>query len=335
MFRSLSRVFLLLSGIAALCSSPFQAKAQLTLTAGAVTAGFGLTTFATGFPTDGAVGPLGITFTASGGVLVADYPGNLRLFATDVDGQIASAAINVTNYGSHNALGLATTGGSHYMAQQSAGRILQVNPDTSFNHVVLGGLNGSVGLVTNPLNGHLLASINGSAKIIDLNPVTGVATDVITGLSDVDGISLSADGTVVYAAVRGNGRLQGYNLASHALVFDTPVPNLDGTVAGTGLLAGNIFANTTDGHLLEIDLTTGIQTLIATGGSRGDFVAADPNGTLLVTQTDRVLRLTAPSGGGFGNNVPEPGSMALMAGLSLSASLFFARRRKQSHQWKM
>ena len=41
-----------------------------------------------------------------------------------------------------------------------------------------------------------------------------------------------------------------------------------------------------------MNLATATQTIIASGGSRGDFVTVDPNnGTLLVTQSDRIMRL--------------------------------------------
>src|SRR5580704_17015861 len=64
----------------------------MTLTpAGA--AEFTISTFADNFPTTGfCCGPLGIAFPTSGGaVMVADYPGNVRVFATDTDNQLASA----------------------------------------------------------------------------------------------------------------------------------------------------------------------------------------------------------------------------------------------------
>jgi hypothetical protein len=65
--------------------------------------------------------------------------------------------------------------------------------------------------------------------------------------------------------------------------------------------------------LVEVNLATHNRTLIFSGGSRGDLVSVDTNnGSLLITQTDSVLRLTPPAGGGFGSaSVPEPGSLGL------------------------
>jgi len=59
-------------------------------------------------------------------------------------------------------------------------------------------------------------------------------------------------------------------------------------------MAGKIYANENNGNVIEIDLLTKSQTIIATGGSRGDFVAVDPNGSLLLTQTDRICGLRRP-----------------------------------------
>jgi len=51
--------------------------------------------------------------------------------------------------------------------------------------------------------------------------------------------------------------------------------------------------NTNSGTLIEINQTTMAQTVLAIGGSRGDFVTVDPtNDTLLITQTDRIIRLS-------------------------------------------
>ena len=66
----------------------------------------------------------------------------------------------------------------------------------------------------------------------------------------------------------------------------------DGIALGKGPVAGNLFVNTNGGTVVEVNLATAAKTLIASGGSRGDFVTVDPNnGTLLVTQSDRIMRL--------------------------------------------
>src|SRR5262249_30262419 len=120
-------------------------------------------------------------------------------------------------------------------------------------------------------------------------------------------------------------------LYQSALIPGTP----DGIALGTGILAGNLFVNTHAGTLLELNLATDALTTIAEGGSRGDFAIADPNdGSLLLTQTDRVLRLTAPPGGGFGFGappnaaplVPEPSALALIM-VGVGALAVWQRRR--------
>ena len=91
----------------------------MTLTAAGV-AQFSLSTFVDGFPVTSAgfnacCGPLGIAFPTTGGVLVSDYSGNVRLFATDTDNQLASAGVIGQNYGFANAVGLASSLGNIYM----------------------------------------------------------------------------------------------------------------------------------------------------------------------------------------------------------------------------
>jgi len=85
--------------------TPFvMALAAMAVTPAGASQGFTITTFASGFPSalggsGGIVGPMGITFPSAGGVLVADFPGNVRLFASDSDGQTAGAAPVGQNYG--------------------------------------------------------------------------------------------------------------------------------------------------------------------------------------------------------------------------------------------
>src|SRR5262249_43561288 len=142
--------------------------------------GFQLSTFATGFPYDGATGPLGIAFPSSGGVLVTDFPGNARLFPTRNDGQVAGAAPVGQNYGTGYAAGLAQAGGAIYMAQQTNGAVIQVNPNGTFNQTIVSGLPSATGIVANPVNGQLFVSttaLGGAPGVLyEVNPLTKTST---------------------------------------------------------------------------------------------------------------------------------------------------------------
>jgi hypothetical protein len=308
------------------------APAELMLTSAGVAKGFELTTFATGFPSASfGAGPFGIVFPAGGGVLVSDAPGNVRLFPTNANNQLASSAPVGGFYGFLNAEGMAIAGGNIYMVQGTDGNIRQINSDGSSNQVIVSGLPSAVGIVTNPANGHLFVSNTGTNKIVDIDPVARTTTLFVTA-PDPDGLTISPDGSILYAAVRGaggGGHLIGYDTSTRAIVFDSgPINGVDGTALGVGgMTAGNIYANTLDGRVVEVNLTTLTQTVIATGGSRGDFVAVDPyNGTLLLTQTDRIMRLGPP--GIFA--VPEPNTWLLFASGALALIGYGWRWRKRA-----
>ena len=294
----------------------------MSLTAGATTAGFALTTFATGFPSSGNVGPLGIAFSG-GSVIVSDYPGNVRVFPTDSDGQSAASVPVAQNYGGANAVGIASVGGAYYMTQQSAGNLVQINANGTFNQTILTGLPAATGIAADPANGHLFVSTIGTNLVYDVDPIAKTKTL----FKNISADGLTTDGVTLYAEA--NNRILGYRISDGAQVFDSGAigDGPDGTALGTGSLAGNIFVNTNGGRLLEYNLLgMPVATTIGTGGSRGDFVTVDPNGTLLLTQTDRILRLAAPQGGSFG--VPESGTLALMGSLSVMALGLLRRRRK-------
>jgi hypothetical protein len=98
---------------------PRQLLSGLTLTAAGRAAGFGLLTFATGFPErfGTAIGPLGMVFPATGGVLVSDGPGNVRLFSSDTNGQDAIAVPPVydTSYGTSYPADMVRVGNNLYL----------------------------------------------------------------------------------------------------------------------------------------------------------------------------------------------------------------------------
>ena len=280
------------------------------LTAAGTTAGFTLSKFADNFPVGNGVGPLGIAFVGGGQVMVSDYPGNVRIFPTDTDGQHANTIPVVQNYGFSNAVGLAKLGNFVYMTQQGAGNVVRLNLNGTFNSPVVGGIPFATGIFAT--NGKLYVSDCCSGTgIYAVDPVAN--TKVVFKTGSFDGIS--SDGTILYAEI--GGHIRGYRLSDGVEVFDSGFINgADGTELGAGTLDGKIFVNTNFGELWEVDLANpSDKTLLVTGGTRGDFVTADPNGTLLFTQTADIWRLAPAAGGCIGtacNNVPEPGSMLLM-----------------------
>ena len=294
---------------------------QMTLTPAGVSAGFSLTTFATGFPSvAGQIGPLGMAFTSSGGVMVADYAGNVRLFP-DQDGQIADSiapgVTPVSSFGQLNADGLAFAGGQFYLAQQGNGQVVRLNADgtaVTGSNAAVTAIASATDIAVNPANGHLFVSTGaGGGRVCDVNPATNSATVWPPTIPNADGLTVSADGATLYVAQisdsSGYGNIQGYSIANQTKTWDLNAVNpnahithIDGLAIGFGAFSGTIFANTNDGQLWQIALPSGQATLIASGGTRGDFAEPDASGqgSLLLTQSDRILRLSpfTPSGGG-------------------------------------
>jgi RHS repeat-associated protein len=287
----------------------------LALTPAAQAAGFTLTNFAAGFPTDPnrpTVGPIGMDFPDDGGVLVSDILGNVRRFPTDNDGQDANSVAPGQNYGL-SGLGLAHVGSNIYMTRGNANDLVQINPDGTLRQEIVTNLDVPQGLVANPANGHLLVGTPGNNTILDVDPIQKTFTVLVRNVPAPDGLSVSLDGSTVYAAARGaggGGHILGFRTSDGTEVFDSGdigglAPSLDGTAVGAGSLSGFIFANTNDGRVLQVSLATNASgshdmVVIADGGTRGDFVAVDPhNGTLLLTQSDNIVRLTPPAGASF------------------------------------
>jgi hypothetical protein len=276
----------------------------LTLTQAGINQGFSLSTFATNFPNDGSVGPLGIGFPVSGGVVVGDRLNNVRLFPTDSDGQSAATVAPTATYNAPH--GFARVNGKMYLALAGAGEVIQVNDDGTFNHIVVSGLTEAAGLVADPADGHLFVSTVHQDNIWDVDPIAQTAT-LFVNTGKPDGITITADASILYAAQQEQfSSVIGFYTSTGAIAFGPiSVPgNPDGVALGTGALAGNLFVNNNNGTVVEINLTTLTQTVIASNGSRGDFVTVDPNNndnSLLLTQTDSIARLTAPINGGFVN----------------------------------
>src|SRR5262249_41086186 len=146
---------------------------------------------------------------------------------------------------------------------------------------------------------------------------TGPAT------ANFDGMSFTPLGDRLFVADHhdsalpaGSGEVIGFCTATAlcgsagSILYTSPViaGNPDGVAIGLGVLSNFLYVNNNNGTVVEINLLTNALVTIATGGSRGDFIATDPaqpsSGfgfpSLLLTQTDTILRLDPPGGGWFG-----------------------------------
>lgn len=312
--------------VALLTASATPSQAALVLTSQGSAQGFTLSTFASGFSSTSGLGPLGIGFPSNGTVLVSDAFGVVRVFPNHSDGQTTAGAVIGANYNTViGSLGIANVGSSLFMATHNAGTVIPINSlGQQAGAAVATGISSSRDIVLNPNNGHLFVS--GSNGIWDVDLVGG--TKNLFKSFDTDGLSI--DGTILYAAT-GFGVLRGFRLSDGVEVFTVTINGVDGTALGNGILAGKIFANTNFGEVWMIDTANPLnKVLIASGGSRGDLVKVDPlNGTLLLTQSDSVVRLTAPAGGGFGNvqtAVPEPATWLMLVSALITFGVSVARR---------
>ena len=332
------------------------AHAALALTAQGVTDGFTLTTFLSGYSNAAEYGPLSVGILPDGNAVTgSDFnvgATNLSgssadsiLVFPDVDGQTLHTALIQTSYtptpfNGNPQYAITTAGGQVYGAQVgnaggAPGYELFNNNGTrtalTFTNVANPSQTASdfLGIWGAP-NGHIIASAQ--QGLIDLNPATGTFR-IIASNPGVDGVSVSPDGLHLFAEAGGN--ILEYNIATGVLehVFSGNGHSPDGTgVITGGLFNGDIVVNDNDGTVGLIDPTTGIEILIASGGTRGDFVSPDTsNGTLFLSQLEDIDRLSCGPGCSIGStsgggSVPEPASLVLFGAGFVAFGLL--RRRK-------
>ena len=306
-----------------------EAGAALTLTPTGIADGFTLSVFYS----DPAVqyGLLGAV-NAPGGVAIGSGYARGRIYEfADVDGQtLGSALLSVPAGGTPT--GIATTGSAVYVGLLG-GNYYSVNPTTlALTPLTLPGVTARYGLWGNQTNGHLIASTN--QGLLDINPATNTFVLVGSPGGNTDGVTVSPNGATAYNETNSNA-IFGYSLVS--VNPSTPVfsrTGLPGGPDGTGIINGGAFngqivVNNNDGTVGLINPATGIETIIASGGTRGDLVAPDAsNGTLFLTQNEALYRLSCGPDCSIGSvvpGIPEPATVTLL-GTGL-AGLWLRRRR--------
>lgn len=281
----------------------------LVLTSAGSTAGFTLTTFASNFPTTCSfpcvgLGTAGVVVTSSGTVLVDDVFGNVRVFP-DVDGQNAMSVTPSAFYGGGAGTdGLAEANGKLYMAEFGFQKVVQINPDGSFNQDIVSlpsGFNASG--IAAYRNGLLVtaADFNGlppGGGIFFVDPRAKTVTTLFATIAAL-GVAVDASTNNAFFSLNDLGTAIGLNPSKKLVFVKGPIAQgADAAVLGTGSLTNDLFVTSRgSGDLVEIDLTTGVATKIAEGGSGANLGTQDPSsGTLLFTFGDTVYRL---SGGGL------------------------------------
>lgn len=335
----MTRTSLTLAAIGAVCALALpQAASALNITAQGTALGFSLSTFAT-LPSNGAYGAWGSATLSNGKIVVNGYNNSgqtVNYVFNDMDGQNPGTALSIRSWNDGGyASALARVGTTVYGTHYSDNTVRVVNLDGSEGAVVSnvgrGGLDG------NAARNSLLAATDLGLVEIDLsnpNPATNFRYVGGFGGGSIDGVTVSPDGTKAF--VEQFGGVYGYDIATGANFFtnfSVPAPDGIGFIR-SGALAGQLIINSNFGEVDLLDPVTGLRTIIANGGSRGDYVGFDlNNGTLFLSQSDSLVRLTLArgdiGGGTPAPGVPEPAAWALMiGGFALSGAAL--RRRRQA-----
>jgi hypothetical protein len=176
------------------------------------------------------------------------------------------------------------------------------------------GLAGQPG-TTNIWSGDLnIGGVGGLFLVSNPNSASPSVTELTNGAC-FDGIAFTADGTKFYAAICGSTLVFVLDLTTSAFsLVDTSHPvmacqaqdtdcadqGVDGiavalnntTLSGIDV-SNNVFVNDHDGTLVRIDVNNGnAVSVVASGGSRGDFTTVGPDNCLYVTQSDRVEKMS-------------------------------------------
>ena len=320
--RIAARCLAAVMALGAALLAPLPSQAALTLNATGLSLGFSLSVFATGSTPGEHYGAAAL----SDGTVVTTWVGGQQLLKyPDIDGQSHATALATQSLtGVRN---VTRVNGVTYAMGTSGFYSL----DNSLNATPLSvtGLTPTWGLAANPVTGHLLAGT--TTGIWDIDPLTGTK-QFVTAPFALDGIAVSADGQVVYAAIEdlGNPRVVGYLIAGGAQQGSTPVAGVPHgvLVVREGPLAGRVVITNHDGTLGIMNADgTGYQT-IATGGTPGRLGAPDLNdGSAFLSFDDQMYRLSLDNGNFGIEPAPEPASLvALLAGLGGMAAI--RRRRK-------
>ncbi len=331
-----------LAAFAATLATAHAAHATLALNPTGIADGFTLSTFITGTSNGFANYEFVSLAIALNGKVLAQNGADSKIYIfNDTDGQSVGTELSSVPYTipSGTGLVLTTAGGQAYGVYAQGGRFVNVSGAGVVGSTIgPSNLTGFFGLWGNPVNGHIIATTF-TQGLVDLDPVSGSFTPIEPN-GHYDGVTVTPDGLTAYVADYMTDSIKGFTISTGNLVFDsgdllgagtTVGPDGMGVISGTCSLAGNIIVNSNDGTVALVNPSGNTYTVIANGGSRGDFASIDTNnGSLFLSQDEQIARLTLGNGcsiGGVLHDAPEPPAFALLAA-GLLASL--RRWRKPS-----
>lgn len=230
-------------------------------------------------------------------------------------------------------------GNDGFMYAQSGSGLVKINTTTFVSTHVPGTAAGSFGLKTLP-DGKIAYNANDNSVHV-YDPVTGIDVNVYNSGQFNDDLAITSDGHIL-VAVLGVCRTDVITETGVLVRSITTSHCADGMAFG----GGKIFKNNTDGTLTTLTFAgpnfsgAFVESVIADGFVYGDFAAVGPDNAFYINVGDvkfadgahdgfySLVRIAAVDGGGFGGDVPEPGSLALAA---LAFAAIGAVRKVRKH----
>jgi hypothetical protein len=282
----------------------------------------GASDFVTGFPTTptraGDLGPLGMI--DDGVNFFVSDPAGGRLYKFPVAGGNASDPSIPTATGPV-LTGLVLSNGVYF---GTSGRTIR-----TFDPITLAATETAIvlpcateGLVGDPLSSDLYVSTSCGVYRVQ-KPMSSSPTPIrFSSISDYfDGIAMSSDGQKIWAADPDHSEVIAFNRSGGVVqtVADPHGPDGVSLVAANVVSGGidvsnNVFINNNDGTLVRVDTNNqNAVSIVAGGGSRGDFSTVGPDGCLYATQSDRIEKFapciflpTGPMAGGSHCSMTAP-----------------------------
>ncbi|HWC35169.1 MAG TPA: IPT/TIG domain-containing protein [Mycobacteriales bacterium] len=253
----------------------------------------GASDFITGWPSSCSLGPMGVLFDGTRFLASSPFCDGKTYDLGPGGGDISSAPSVQNGF-----FGLGRRGSTYYAA--NGGSLAQFDP-TTLQPVSTSTVNtgcGLYGVAPDPLSTDVYVSSCDGIYVIHNPGASATSARITTDGGDYDGLYFTPDGQDLWAAEPSASSIVEFDRKG-TVMRSVPIGahGPDGIAVtrsdlGNGL-ANNIFVNDNDGTILRVDPNNDYAvTVVASGGSRGDFATVGPDGCLYVTQTDRVEKIS-------------------------------------------